>query len=121
MGVSVVYPILDPPFFPTKKRPFVQGIKMMTKQGVTTDTLVAPFDLEFVNVAIWHSDYNEDDYWDLYVNGEQIVSKCFIKEDIGEGIYWGVAHPVKKGQAITLDYVNTGKDKIVKFNYQFLK
>lgn len=126
MGVPVAYVPggrFDPPFMPTKTKPYIKGIRVEVPNGVpiVEDFFSPATDVELVAVAIAANRYDDRDHWNLFVNGEQICDEVYMKE-LPEGIFLTVILPIKAGQTIKFEFVNRSMSaKVVWLNYQTLR
>lgn len=115
---------LDPPFMPTKTKPWVKGdfIEFVAQSdSKLSKTLILQEPVEFLSVAGACSRYYPLDNWELVVNGEKIVESLYTK-DLPEGIFFVATIPLNEGDTITFTFHNReGIPKYVWFNYQFLK
>lgn len=125
-GFNVTYTAggrFDPPFFPTKTWPYVEGnrLPIPDKTGLHVLKYEVTEEMEFMSVAVGATRYEEIDHWDVDVNGKHVAKKIYTK-DLPEGMFFMVIVEVKPGDIITFTYHNdSGTSKAVWFNYQFLK
>ncbi|MEI4651775.1 Low copy number virion structural protein [Bacillus cereus] len=113
---------LDPPFHPTKTKPFTDGF-IMDSTSFTTNELkyTVPADMEFFAISVSCSIYELDDKWDLIVNGEHFCKNIYTKK-LPEGIHFMVYEPLSAGEEIIFRFYNQGiLNKTVWGEFQFLK
>lgn len=113
---------LDAPFYPTKRYPYMKGLKTEVKAGEKGKiTYVVPFDGEFHAVSVSCSGYDIEDHWNLSVNGGLCCDEVYTKR-LPEGISLMAFIPVAVGMLIEFEFINSGKDdKEVWINLQFLR
>ncbi|ANB66132.1 hypothetical protein GFC29_3809 (plasmid) [Anoxybacillus sp. B7M1] len=112
----------DPPFMPTKRFPFIEGIRieMSSSEPVVVHKYTVPQDAELISIAMAASRYYDTDYWGVKVNGK-VLAKSIYTKDLPEGLYLMVVVPLKAGDEIELTYTNASQTgKAVWFNYQML-
>lgn len=112
---------LDAPHYPTFTVPFVVGMKKEVLASATaTLEYVVPFVGELYAISFDASMYQNDDNWDLKVDGELICDKIFVKR-APEGVNLMAFIPVVPGTKVTVDFRNIGGDKVVWATLHFLK
>ncbi|MFY0127856.1 Low copy number virion structural protein [Bacillus cytotoxicus] len=113
---------LDPPFYPTKTKPFVPGF-IMDSASFTTEEFkyTLPADMEFYAISVSCSVYELDDKWDLLVNGEYFCKNIYTKK-LPEGMHFMVYEQLTAGDEIIFRFYNQGIiDKTVWFELHCLK
>ena len=110
----------DPPFYPSKPKPFIKGHKISAMAGENTHAYNLPFDVEFIGVAMSCSAYDPDDHWTLIVDGEVVVETSYTK-DLPEGMFFTAFPSPAAGALVTFIFHNSGRAKDVWFNYQMLR
>lgn len=113
----------DPPFYPTKQKPFVKGLTLPVPDGggVHLLTYTLPTDAELISIACGCSRYDIADNWDVRVNGEVICESIYTK-DLPEGMYLMAILQLEAGDRIDFYYhADSGVGKQVWVNYQMLK
>lgn len=111
----------DYPFYPTKNKPYIKGVRVPVPKGVTKHRYLVPDDMELLTVSIGCSRYSDLDYWSLWVDGVLVFDSIYTK-DVPEGFYFMVVREVKTGSHIDFEFTNaSGQSKIAWLNYQFLK
>lgn len=113
---------LDPPFMPTKVKPFIKGdtLQVSVMGAYRKDTPIT-LDGELLSVAVGCSMYEPKDYWNLYLDGDIICETVYTK-NVPEGMFFLAVIPVLAGSTLTFEFVNNGgRAKYVWWNYQFLR
>lgn len=113
----------DPPFYPTKQKPYVKGFTLPVPDGggVHTMTFAVPFDVELISIACGCAKYHVQDCWDVRVNGEMVCESIYTK-DLPEGMYLMAILQLKAGDKIEFFFhADSGAGKEVWVNYQMLK
>lgn len=113
---------LDPPFMPTKTKPYIEGTVLESDAaGKVDNKLMIQEDCELLSIAVGVSHYEARDFWNLYV-GDQLVCKNIFTKDVPEGLYLTAVIPCKAGTQFHLEFFNIGgRKKHVWVNYQMLK
>lgn len=115
------------PHFSKNKTPYIKGQKLNLNNAkkVTTDTFSLPFQTEFLSVAVACSCYNDEDYWELTLDGVKICETIFTKElpeSVSMGNSFGIVYPLKPNSVIKFDFYNmSGVEKNVWYNVKFLR
>lgn len=112
----------DPPFMPTKTKPYIVGSMVESERiGKVESKIVVEEPCELLSVAVGVSNYEPKDYWNLYV-GNELVCKNIYTKDVPEGMYLTAIIPCEIGTLFHLEFFNEGgKQKYVWVNYQMLK
>lgn len=116
----VIGGMLDPPFYPTLPETYTKGHILEVVQGENVHSWTAPFDVEFLGIAISCSQYDTYDNWSLIYKGRFMVETCYTK-DLPEGIHFMTCPAIKQGEQIIFNFNNSGDEKVVWFNYQCLR
>ncbi|MEC0180444.1 Low copy number virion structural protein [Paenibacillus peoriae] len=113
---------LDPPFMPTKTRPYIVGNRIESRGiGRVESTMQVSHDCELLAVAVGASFYESSDYWNLYVRDKLICQRIFTK-DLPEGMYFTAVIPCPKGTEFRFEFFNEGgRNKDIWVNYQMLQ
>lgn len=112
----------DYPFFPIKRNPYVKGIILYAVgSGVFTENVQFNEDVELVSVSVACSNYDIEDFWDMYVNGKPVCENIYTK-DLPEGMNFMAVIPLKSRQGIRFEFNNvSGKKKHVWANFHVLR
>ena len=118
---------LDPPFQPTKTRPYIlsrmvdiDGLRAIGSKRIVSDTFTMSHDVEFFAISLKADIITSADYWSLMVDGRLIINHVYCK-DYGEGLYFQVAHPVKGGKEFEFEFSTEGDErKRIEVSYHFL-
>lgn len=113
----------DPPFYPTKQKPYVKGLMLPVPDGGGLHLLpfILPHDAELLSIAVGSSRYDAQDYWDVKVNGVMVCETIYTK-DLPEGMYLMAIIPLAVGDRIEFIYhAQSGAGKHVWVNYQMLR
>ncbi|PHG37469.1 Low copy number virion structural protein [Bacillus toyonensis] len=111
----------DAPYFPTKTEPYIEGRRIGIDDEVNIDEFSLSFDTEMISFSIAASLYSDRDYWNLYIDGKQVFKNVYVK-DVPEGFNFSVIKPIPANAILKFEYHNkTGKQKVVKLNYQLLR
>lgn len=112
---------LDAPHYPTFQIPFIVGEHTLSLAGQLVEmTYVVPFYGELYAISIDCEKYQNDDNWDMYVNGVLICERIYVKR-APEGVNLMAFIPVAPGQIITVKYRNMGAEKDIWCSLHFLK
>ncbi len=112
---------LDSPHYPTFTVPFVIGLKETAlASSKATLEYVVPFVGELYAISFDTSVYQNDDNWDMKVDGEVICDKIYVKR-APEGVNLMAFIPVTIGTKVTVDFRNIGGEKEVWCTLHFLK
>ncbi|WLR50025.1 Low copy number virion structural protein [Bacillus tianshenii] len=114
---------LDPPFYPTKPKPYTLGRRITIPNGTgpVIDSFTLSFDVELIAVAVDARRNEELDRWDLKVNSNLVIESSYIKR-VPQGIYLMAIVPVKAGEKIELIYHNdSGSNKSVAVDFSMLR
>lgn len=112
---------LDPPHYPTFQIPFIVGNHVLAPSGLMSEmTYVVPFTGELFAISIDSESYQNDDNWDLFVEGEIICERVYVKR-APEGVNFMAFIPVFPGQVITVKFRNEGQEKSIWCSLHFLK
>lgn len=115
------------PHFSKNKIPYIKGQKLNLSnvKKVTTDTFSLPFQTEFLSVAVACSCYNDEDFWELSLDGVKICETIYTKElpeSVSMGNSFGIVYPLKPNTTIKFDFHNmSGVEKNVWYNVKFLR
>ncbi|MBK5452000.1 Low copy number virion structural protein [Bacillus sp. TH22] len=124
MSFAVNYMVggrLDAPYFPTKTIPFIKGRRIGVYENIHHNEFIAPVDMEMIAFSIGASKYNDNDYWNLYINNEKIADEIYMK-DVPEGFNFSVVKQIPAKAIIRFEYINKSLEKkAIWLNYQFLK
>ncbi|HHT7044764.1 TPA: Low copy number virion structural protein [Bacillus cereus] len=111
----------DAPYFPTKTEPFIQGQRIRIHDELHVDKFSLPFETEMIAFSVAASHYSDTDYWNLFINGQQIFKEVYVK-DVPEGFNFSVVKPIPANAEIKLEYHNkSGEQKTIWMNYQLLR
>lgn len=115
----------DPPFMPTKTRPYTKGNQMELPGAIMEQVqeVIFPFDVELVSIAVGASKYQARDYWELYIGDDPVpLLETIYTKDLPEGNYLMAVVPIEAGTKITFKFMNeSGSAKFVWFNLQCLR
>lgn len=112
----------DPPFMPTKKRPYTKGIRVevASDMPIAEHIFTVTTEAELISLAIACSRYKDRDYWNFYHNGTMMMDEIYTKE-LPEGLYLMVVVPLKVGDTLKFEFRNKSfTSKAVWLNYQML-
>lgn len=112
----------DPPFMPTKTRPYTKGIRVevASDMPIAEHIFTVTTDAELISLAIACSRYEDRDYWNFYHNGTMMMDEIYTKE-LPEGLYLMVVVPLKVGDTLKFEFENKSfTSKAVWLNYQML-
>ncbi|MEI4651774.1 Low copy number virion structural protein [Bacillus cereus] len=111
----------DTPYFPTKTKAYIEGRRIGIDHAVSIDEFSLGIETEFISFSIAATQYDDYDYWNLFINDEQIFKNIYVK-DVPEGFNFSVVMPVPANAIFKFEYHNDSKkQKVVKLNYQLLK
>lgn len=112
---------LDAPHYPTFTVPYMTGvIKHMNPISSGQIEYVVPFIGELFAVSLDTSTYQNDDNWDLTVDGTLLADKIYMKR-APEGVNLMSHVQVVPGSRIVIDFRNAGAEKDVWVTFHFLK
>ncbi|EJQ50115.1 hypothetical protein IEI_02949 [Bacillus wiedmannii] len=111
----------DAPYFPTKTEPFIQGRRIGIYNDIHIDKFSVPFETEMISFSIAASHYSNRDYWNLFINGQQVFKEVYVK-DVPEGFNFSVVKPIPANAEVKFEYHNASADKkTIWLNYQLLR
>ncbi|WP_242136623.1 Low copy number virion structural protein [Bacillus cereus group sp. BfR-BA-01360] len=111
----------DAPYFPTKTKPYIEGRRIGIDDAVSIDKFSLDFETEMIAFSIAASQYDDRDYWNLFINDEQVFKSIYVK-DVPEGFNFSIIKPIPANTILKFEYHNqSGKRKVVKLNYQLLR
>lgn len=115
------------PHFSKNTIPYVKGevLQIDAVKKTYTSTFSLPFKTEFLSIAIAANCYNDEDFWELTLDGVKVAETIYTKElpeSISMGNSFGIVYPLEANSVIKFDFYNmSGVEKKVWYNVKFLR